>query len=157
RLALGDDLSKDCGRLRAHFALDSADPLPQDKIALKDVSECLNRPALQGTDIEIVGRADSRGSSAYNAALGRKRPEAVKNLLMKSGVAEDRLVTASTGEAEAVGTDRGMYSYGYDRRVHVIIRGAAHRPRDRRPAQRPGGTASGVITQRTVPGRMPAS
>src|SRR5262249_38329863 len=104
RLAIGDDLSKDCGLLRAHFAFDSADPLPQDKIALKGVSECLNRPELQGADIEIVGRADARGSSEYNVELGRKRAEAVKKLLIAAGVAEDRLVTSSTGKAKALGT-----------------------------------------------------
>ena len=129
RLALGDDLSKDCGLLRAHFSFDSADPLPQDKIALKDVSECLNRPALQSADIEIIGRADSRGSSAYNLDLGRKRAEAVKGLLIEAGVAKERIVTSSTGAAEAVGEDKGKYSYGYDRRVDVLISSTAHRPR----------------------------
>ena len=129
RLALGDDLSKDCGLLRAHFSFDSADPLPQDKIALKDVSECLNRPDLQSADIEIIGRADSRGSSAYNLDLGRKRAEAVKGLLIEAGVAKERIVTSSTGAAEAVGEDKGKYSYGYDRRVDVLISSTAHRPR----------------------------
>ena len=129
RLALGDDLSKDCGLLRAHFSFDSADPLPQDKIALKDVSECLNRPDLQSADIEIIGRADSRGSSAYNLDLGRKRAEAVKGLLIEAGVAKERIVTSSTGAVEAVGEDKGKYSYGYDRRVDVLISSTAHRPR----------------------------
>ena len=128
-LAIGADLSEDCGLLRAHFSFDSADPLPQDKIALRDVSDCLNRPELRSADIEIIGRADSRGTSAYNVELGRKRAEAVRSLLVKAGVAEERFVISSVGKADAVGDDKGMYAYGYDRRVDVLIRSTTHRPR----------------------------
>jgi outer membrane protein OmpA-like peptidoglycan-associated protein len=129
RLTIGDDLSRDCGLVRAHFSFDSAEPLPQDKLALRDVSTCLNRPELLGTRIEIVGQADARGDAAYNVELGRKRAESVKRLLVLAGVADDRITTSSLGKSEAVGQDKGMYSYGFDRRVDVMIRSSAHRPR----------------------------
>ena len=129
RLAIGDDLSKDCGLLRAHFNFDSAEPLPQDKIALRDISDCLNKPELQGKDIVIVGRTDARGSEDYNYELGRKRADAVKKLLMQAGVAEERIVTTSTGKADSMGEEKGTYSYGFDRRVDVLINSTAHRPR----------------------------
>lgn len=129
RLAIGDDLSKDCGILRAHFNFDSAEPLPQDKIALRDISDCLNRPELQGKDIVIVGRTDAKGTADYNYELGRKRAESIKKLLVQAGVADDRIVTTSTGKADAMGEDKGSYSYGFDRRVDVLINSTAHRPR----------------------------
>ena len=128
-LAIGDDLSNDCGIVRAHFNFDSAKPLPQDQIALKTVVECLNRPDMRDKDIEIVGRADSRGSSAYNVDLGRRRAESIKKALVDAGVDEERIVTSSEGKANAVGSEAGTYSYGYDRRVDVSISSTPHRPR----------------------------
>jgi len=128
RLAIGEDLSRDCGLVRAHFKFDSAEPLPQDTLALRDISVCLNRPEMQGATLEIVGRADARGNDAYNLELGRKRAENVKNLLLLAGVAEDRITMTTRGESDAVGDDKGMYSYGYDRRVDVVI-DTPHRPR----------------------------
>ena len=102
--------------------------MPQDQIALKTVAECLNRPELRDLDVEIVGRADSRGSSAYNVDLGRRRAEAIKSTLVAAGVDERRIVTSSEGKAGAVGNDVGAYSYGYDRRVDVMISSSAHQP-----------------------------
>ena len=128
RLAIGEDLSRDCGLVRAHFRFDSAEPLPQDELALRDISACLNRPEMEGARLEIVGRADARGGDAYNVELGRKRAESVKNLLLLAGVGEDRITTTSRGKSEAVGDDKGLYSYGYDRRVDVVI-DTVHRPR----------------------------
>jgi peptidoglycan-associated lipoprotein len=127
-LAIGDDLSRDCGIVRAHFDFDSAKPLPQDQLALKSVVDCLNRPQMRDLDIEIVGRADSRGSSPYNVDLGRRRAESVKKTLVAAGVDEGRIVTSSMGKAGAVGNDLGSYSYGYDRRVDVTISATAHSP-----------------------------
>lgn len=128
RLALGDDLSRDCGLIRAHFELDSAEPLPQDQIALGDVADCLNRPDMRDRDVEVVGRADSRGDAAYNLDLGRRRAESVKSTLVAGGIDEERIHTSSAGERRALGDEGGAYSYGYDRRADVTIRATPHRP-----------------------------
>ena len=127
-LAIGDDLSRDCGIVRAHFDFDSAQPLPQDQLTLKSVADCMNSPRMRDLDIEIVGRADSRGSSAYNVDLGRRRAESVKGTLVAAGVDEARIITSSVGKSGAVGNDVGSYSYGYDRRVDVMISTTAHSP-----------------------------
>jgi outer membrane protein OmpA-like peptidoglycan-associated protein len=76
-----------------------------------------------------VGRADARGSNAYNVDLGRRRAESIKKALVDAGVDEERIVISSEGKAGAVGSDSGMYSYGYDRRVDVSISATPHRPR----------------------------
>ena len=130
-IAIDEDLSKSCGLMRTYFAFDSSKLSPQDQATLRNVAECLVRPELMGSQLSIVGRADSRGSDGYNADLAMKRAGSVKRLLIDAGVAEDRISIASRGAAGAVGTDEpsDRYSYGYDRRVDVVLVGVSREPR----------------------------
>lgn len=129
KLTIGEDLSKSCGLVQAHFKLDSAQLSVQDEATLRNVAECLERPELAEYQLDIIGRADSRGSAAYNAELGLERATSVKKLLIDAGVAADRIRTSSSGAREAVGDDKGLYSFGYDRRVDVVIAGVVRTPR----------------------------
>ncbi len=127
RLTLGEDMARACGLSRTHFELDSAEPLPQDRALLKSLAECLDQPKFEGVKISLQGRADSRGSTGYNAALGLRRAVRVKRLLVDAGVTASRISTASKGDIGAVGDDV-RYSYGYDRRVDAIVH-VTHAPR----------------------------
>lgn len=129
-ITIAEDLSKSCGLMRTYFAFDSAKLSGQDQATLRSVAECLRRPELEGLQLSIVGRADTRGNTAYNADLGLRRAESVKKLLIGAGVAENRIGIASRGAAGAIGTDEpeDRYSYGYDRRVDVVLLGVTHSP-----------------------------
>jgi OmpA-OmpF porin, OOP family len=130
-VTIDEDLSKSCGLMRTYFAFDSAKLTGQDQATLRSVAECLDRPELKGSQLSIVGRADSRGNTAHNADLGRRRAESVKKLLVSAGIAESRIGIASRGSTGAVGTDEPdelSYSYGYDRRVDVVLVGVSHTP-----------------------------
>jgi outer membrane protein OmpA-like peptidoglycan-associated protein len=127
-ITIGEDLSKTCGLMRSHFEFDSSEPLPQDKIALRSMAECLERPELKGNDLAVVGRADSRGNYGYNLELGQRRADRVKELLIEAGVSPGRVHTSSSGKIGAVGDDT-RYSFGYDRRVDLMLIGVIHAPR----------------------------
>jgi OOP family OmpA-OmpF porin len=129
RLTIGDDRAPDCGVSLTHFAFDSAEPLPPDTFVLRSLAECVNQPTYRGLDLSLVGRADSRGSAAYNRALGLQRAKRAKEILVGAGVASDRITITSEGEARAVGDDVGAYSFGYDRRVDAALVGVVHAPR----------------------------
>lgn len=129
RTTLGDDIAENCGLVRAHFLLDASDPLPGDKLFLKSVAECLQRPALRDKTLTIVGRADTHGNGAYNLLLGARRAQAVKQILVDDGVSADRIETSTRGDLGAVGGAGKLYSYGYDRRVDVILPAVYHAPR----------------------------
>jgi OOP family OmpA-OmpF porin len=129
RLTIGEDLSQSCRLVQPHFDFDSARLSPLDESTLRSLADCLDRPELKEADLAIVGRADSRGNAAYNAELGLKRAESVKKLLVAAGIDGDRIHTASSGSDGALGDDKGMYSYGYDRRVDVLLTGIVHAPR----------------------------
>ncbi len=130
-ITIDEDLSKSCGLMRTYFAFDSAKLSGEDQATLRNVAKCLERPELKSTHLSIVGRADSRGNPGYNADLGRRRAESVKKLLISAGVAESRIGIASGGATSAVGTDKPderSYSYGYDRRVDVVLVGVSRTP-----------------------------
>jgi outer membrane protein OmpA-like peptidoglycan-associated protein len=127
RITIGEDLAKDCGLGRAHFEFDSSEPLPQDQIMMKSLAACLDQLELRDAPVLLVGSADRRGSAAYNAALGLRRADRMKELLVGDGVAADRIRTRSTGAGDAIGDD-GMVSFGYDRRVDTVV-AVVHAPR----------------------------
>ena len=54
-------------------------------------------------NFEIVGYCDYSGSDAYNQKLSEKRAEYVKKLLVRRGVAEDRLTTNGKGKSMSFG------------------------------------------------------
>jgi outer membrane protein OmpA-like peptidoglycan-associated protein len=127
-ITIGEDIARDCGFVRTHFAFDSAELLPQDHLALRGLAECLVRPRFGDVQLSLVGRADGRGNTAYNTGLGLRRAERVKSLLVTAGLAAARIHTSSRGAAGAIGDDV-QYSYGYDRRVDAVILGEVHAPR----------------------------
>jgi outer membrane protein OmpA-like peptidoglycan-associated protein len=129
-IAIDPDFSKSCGLMRTYFAFDSAKLSPQDEATLRNVAKCLEQPELEDLKLSIVGRADARGNTTYNADLGRRRAESVKKLLINAGVAETRIDIASRGAAGAVGSDvpSDLYSRGYDRRVDVVLVGVIRKP-----------------------------
>jgi OOP family OmpA-OmpF porin len=126
-ITLGPDLAVDCGLVQTHFEFDSAEPLPQDQLALKSLAACLDLPKYLGAQLSLVGRADRRGSSDYNEKLALHRAERVKVLLIAAGMGGERISTASRGDQGAVGDDT-TYSYGYDRRVDALV-SPVHAPR----------------------------
>ena len=49
--------------------------------------------------IKIEGNCDSYGTEEYNYALGLKRAKSIKDSLINGGIAEDRIILVSMGEA----------------------------------------------------------
>jgi outer membrane protein OmpA-like peptidoglycan-associated protein len=125
---IGADIAQQCGLVQTHFEFDSAEPVPQDKIVLKGLAECLNQPKLSDITLSLVGRADGRGAAAYNNALGLRRANSVKKLLVDAGMAADRIQPSSRGDTGAIGNDMAV-SFGYDRRVDAVEVGVVHAPR----------------------------
>jgi outer membrane protein OmpA-like peptidoglycan-associated protein len=127
-ITIGDDIAKQCGLVQTHFEFDSAEPVPQDQIVLKALAGCLNQPKFEDVSLALVGRADGRGTDVYNKALGLRRADRVKVLLVASGMSPDRIKTSSRGDRGAIGDDMAV-SFGYDRRVDAVEVGVVHAPK----------------------------
>lgn len=127
RIDLGPDNFEQCQRLSPKFPFDSASTYAQDREQVVALASCLNAPGMRERRVVLVGRADLRGTEAYNSDLGMKRAETIRRILVESGIAESRIETWTAGEHGAVG-DRPEYDHGYDRRVDVLVEGGTHSP-----------------------------
>ena len=65
--------------------------------------------------VNLVGRADSRGTPEYNMALSDRRAQAAKEYLQRLGIQSARLVPVPRGELDATGGDES--GWAKDRRV----------------------------------------
>jgi peptidoglycan-associated lipoprotein len=138
-LTLGPDLHAMCRDVSPKFPFDQANTYVDDKAELVALASCLNKPGLESRHVLLVGRADPRGSDAYNLKLGEERAQSIKEFLVSSGLSVDRIDIASEGKRGAKGEapvvvegqiDPSMprFTYGYDRRVDVVVTGGAHHP-----------------------------
>lgn len=68
--------------------------------------------ANRATRIKIEGSADERGSREYNLALGQKRAEAVKKLMVLTGAGESQVEVISWGKEKpkALGHDEAAWA-----------------------------------------------
>lgn len=71
--------------------------------------------------IIVRGYTDPTGSAAYNMQLGKKRAEAVKNYLVKNGIAADRIFVVSFGEQDLASAKNTPQSWPMDRRAVTVI------------------------------------
>src|SRR6476659_1276304 len=89
-IAAGDDLVQKCSLAVAqdtpHFDYDHFELTAQDREVLQQVATCLTTGPLKGKKLELVGRADPRGTEEYNLGLGDRRANTVGQYLQRLGV-----------------------------------------------------------------------
>ncbi len=71
--------------------------------------------------IFIEGHTDERGPQAYNLALGMRRSNAVRNLLISEGVSPDNLFTISYGKERPVVLEKHEEGFSRNRRAEFKI------------------------------------
>jgi OmpA-OmpF porin, OOP family len=70
--------------------------------------------------IEIGGHTDSDGEDSKNLKLSEDRANAVKNLLIQSGVKEAQLTAKGYGETQSIDTNNTIEGKANNRRVEFI-------------------------------------
>lgn len=100
------------------FDTDKDELLPEDMQVLDQVAVCLTTGPLKGRAVQLVGRADSRGTEQYNLALGGHRAHQVDDYLHKKGVTSSVSET-SRGALDATGHDEATMKT--DRRVDLVL------------------------------------
>jgi outer membrane protein OmpA-like peptidoglycan-associated protein len=101
------------------FDFASSSLLPDDTHVLEQVSTCLTTGPLKGRRVELVGRADPRGTEQYNLALGEHRAHEVTDYLHEHGVARSRIRETSRGALDSTGRDED--GWRTDRRVDLVL------------------------------------
>jgi peptidoglycan-associated lipoprotein len=125
QLGVGADLAQQCKLSLTpteapEFDYDQFALLPEDRAVLERLATCVTTGPLKGRALQLVGRADPRGTQEYNLGLGDRRASTVSGFLERLGVARTQLATTTRGDLDAHGTDET--SWRHDRRVDIILR-----------------------------------
>ena len=101
-----------------YFEYDSSEVLPAYREVLEAHSSYLTQnPNLS---MSLEGHADERGSREYNLALGERRAQSTKRLMMLLGPASSQIRTTSYGEERPVVDGHDEESWSQNRRVEII-------------------------------------
>ena len=74
-------------------------------------------------NVGITGHTDSKGSDAYNMALGMRRAKAVKDRLIELGLSSSRIRGIdSKGESEPIATNETAEARAQNRRIEFDVR-----------------------------------
>lgn len=72
--------------------------------------------------LSVVGHTDEHGSSEYNLALGQKRADAVRRVLMLLGLPDSQMETISYGEEKPKALESDEAAWAENRRVDLEYR-----------------------------------
>ncbi len=96
---------------------------PESFQILNDVAQVLkDNPNLR---VRVEGHTDNVGNDRKNLVLSQKRAEAVRDYLVKQGVAPDRLVPQGYGETRPIADNKTKGGRAKNRRVEFVIIGNA--------------------------------
>lgn len=101
------------------FDFDRSALVAQDNAVLSQIAKCVTSGPLAGRALDLVGRADPRGTGDYNKALGGRRASSVRDYLSGLGVDGTKLSLSSRGELDSTGTD--VSGWQRDRRVDILL------------------------------------
>ncbi len=115
---LGSDSGSIPGLATVHFDYDSATLRSDTKAELAKNAEWLKSNA--GTNIQIEGHCDSKGSNEYNLSLGERRAAAVKAYMQTLGIESGRMSTVSYGEEKLLSMGDAESDHSKNRRANFV-------------------------------------
>jgi peptidoglycan-associated lipoprotein len=103
------DLNAQAGD-RVFFAYDHSDITPEGRTTLEKQAAWMKTNG--SVTVTIEGHCDERGTREYNLALGERRANAVKNVLVALGIPAARVSTISYGKERpaVVGSTEAAYA-----------------------------------------------
>ena len=70
--------------------------------------------------VVVEGNTDERGSSEYNLALGSRRADNVKKMLIVSGAKSGQISTVSLGEEKPMASGHNEAAWSQNRRADIV-------------------------------------
>ena len=102
------------------FDTDKSDIRTNETSKVADVAAYIKQnPTFQ---VGINGYADPRGTDQHNQALSERRVKAIRDALVKAGVASDKIQTSAFGEQKPLCSESTETCWQRDRRVDVGVR-----------------------------------
>ena len=119
-MAMLEKTEGDLANRVVYFEYDSA-KLTSESIALLETHG--NFIAGNGeVSVRLEGHADERGSREYNIALGDRRAQSVRRVLLFQGASDDQLETVSYGEEKPAVAGQDEESWAKNRRVELVYK-----------------------------------
>jgi OOP family OmpA-OmpF porin len=106
-----------------NFAFDSAVLKPNAKEKIDKAVAHIQK--MTDETFELLGHTDSIGAEKYNLGLSQRRADAVRNAMIKLGVAPERLVARGYGESKPIATNSTKEGRAENRRVELLGRKVA--------------------------------
>jgi peptidoglycan-associated lipoprotein len=104
---------------RVFFAFDRSDITPEAQEILARQADWLRR--YPNVTVTIEGHCDERGTREYNLALGERRAQAAKNVLVASGIPASRITTISYGKERPAVVGSSEEAYAQNRRAVTTV------------------------------------
>lgn len=100
------------------FPFASADPSLDKQLRIALTSKISSALDID-SPITVVGHTDNTGSLEVNQQLGQRRAEAIANLLIQLGIAQERLTIQSLGSRQPIATNDTEEGRTSNRRVEI--------------------------------------
>jgi peptidoglycan-associated lipoprotein len=104
---------------RIFFAFDRSDISPEAREILTRQADWLRR--YPNVTVTIEGHCDERGTREYNLALGERRAQAAKNVLVAAGIPAARISTISYGKERPAVVGSTEEAYAQNRRAVTVV------------------------------------
>lgn len=113
-----DDPSSPLSRRVIYFDLDSSEVRQEDRATVSAHARYL--ASNPNAAVAVEGHADERGSREYNLALGERRGNSVRQLLLAEGAATKQLQVVSYGEEKPLTLGHDESAWQQNRRVEIV-------------------------------------
>jgi len=104
---------------RIFFSFDRSDISPEAREILTRQADWLRR--YPNVTVTIEGHCDERGTREYNLALGERRAQAAKNVLVALGIPASRISTISYGKERPAVVGSTEDAYAQNRRAVTVV------------------------------------
>jgi len=101
-----------------YFEFDSAEIRADARPLIRSHAEAV--AASTGVMVLLEGHADERGTREYNIGLGEQRGDAVRRLMIASGVSPEQIQVVSYGEERPAALGPDERSMALNRRVEIV-------------------------------------
>ena len=110
----------DLNNQRVYFGFNSAEITDEARDNL--LGQALYMKNHKDVKVQIAGNCDERGSSAYNLALGARRANAAKEVMVKDGVESKRISTISYGKERPFKKGTGESVWKWNRNATTTVK-----------------------------------
>ena len=105
---------------RVFFAFNSSEITDEARTNL--LGQALYMKNHENVKIQIAGNCDERGSTEYNLALGARRANAAKAVIVKDGVSAKRISTISYGKERPLVQGTGEKVWKWNRNATTTVK-----------------------------------